>query len=196
MDKELLVMKVWRVPPMGKLEVEVNGKRIQNLDQTGHPAVQQRLQAAIGELVSFAGGYQELVNQGFAPSLKLSGASPEDAPLPDPQAEFLKSLEKQFMDEHGHRPVAVKSKEEMILEPPPVDDEPPTLSLVEEIDQILQTHVQAHPQMAGRSIHLHAGLAGGLQIEVDGSYYQRPGEIPDKAVQLLIKQALQEWESR
>lgn len=196
MDKELLVMKVWRVPPLGKLEVEVNGKRIQTLEEAGHPAVQQRLQTAIGELISFAGGYQELVNHGFAPSLKLSPPAGEADPQQDVQGEFLKSLEKQFVTEHGHRPDAVKTKEEILLEPPPVDEEPPLLSLVEEIDQILQRHIQADPRMAGRTIHLHPAMAGGLQIEVDGSYYQRPGEIPDKAVQLLIKNALQEWESR
>jgi hypothetical protein len=197
MDKELLVMKVWRVPPMGKLEVEVNGRRIQTLEQAGHPAVQQRLQTAIGELISFAGGYQELVNQGFAPSLKLSSDAATTQPSSRVEAEFLKSLENQFDDEQGKRPNAGRTKEASVPAPSaPNEAETPLMSLADEIDAILQKHVRAHPRMAGRSIHLHPAPTGGLQIEVDGIYYKRPGEIPDKTVQLLIKNALLEWESR
>ncbi len=197
MDKEMLVMKVWRVPPMGKLEVEVNGRRIRALAEAGHPAVQQRLQTAIGELISFAGGYQELVNQGFAPSLKLSAPAATARQRQDAEAEFLKSIENQFVEGQESRPETRRTEAGRLpASPSPADEESPPLSLVEEIDVILQKHVRNHPHMAGRSIHLHPAPAGRLQIEVDGVFYTRPGEIPDKAVQGLIKNALLEWESR
>lgn len=77
--------------------------------------------------------------------------------------------------------------------PPEVVKAP--LSIVEQIDAIVQKHLANEPKMEGRSIHLEQSPAGGLHIKVDGEYYQRPAEIQDRDVQLLIKMALKEWEA-
>ena len=33
MRRELEVMRVWRIPPLGKLDIEVDGQRYQNLSE-------------------------------------------------------------------------------------------------------------------------------------------------------------------
>lgn len=72
---------------------------------------------------------------------------------------------------------------------------PRELSIVEQIDAILQKYIAADPRLARRSIHLEHAPNGGLRITVDNNYYQRPAEIEEKEVQLVIKMALKEWES-
>ena len=67
--------------------------------------------------------------------------------------------------------------------------------IVGQIDNILQRHVQAEPKLQGRSIHLEQAPAGGLRIKVDDQVYQRPAEIKEKEIQLVIKMALKEWEA-
>ncbi len=197
MKKDIQVMTVWRVPPLGKLVVEVEGVRVESLDEITHPAVRQRLLAAIGELMTFAGGYQRLADDGYAPSLTASNAGPAGVPqaTEDAQARFLASLEKEFLStSQGTPPISNLSKSEQLLVPPTPPS--PSLNLVEEIDEILQRHLEAEPAMAQRSIHLQPAPGGGLQIEVDGKFYDRPASVEDRQVQLLIKKALQEWESK
>ena len=69
------------------------------------------------------------------------------------------------------------------------------LSLVEQVDAILQRHLLTEPELAERNIHLVQDPSGGLIIEVDGQRYQRPREIENPRIQLMIKQALKEWEA-
>jgi hypothetical protein len=198
MKKDIQVMTVWRVPPLGKLVVEVEGARVESLDEVTHPAVRQRLLAAIGELMTFAGGYQRLVDDGYAPSLTAAGSGPAASPqaTENAQARFLASLEKEFLStSQGAPPLSNLSKSEQLLVPP-TPLAPPSLNLVEEIDEILQRHLEADPAMAQRSIHLLPAPGGGLQIEVDGQHYDRPASVEDRQVQLMIKKALQEWESK
>ena len=68
-------------------------------------------------------------------------------------------------------------------------------SIEEQIDEILQKHIAAEPGMAGRSIHLVQNPAGGILIDVDGKRFGKPGEIPEPAIQQLIKRAVKEWDA-
>jgi hypothetical protein len=69
------------------------------------------------------------------------------------------------------------------------------LSLVEQVDAILQRHLLADPELAGHKIHLVQDATGGLIIDVDGQRYQRPRDIENPQIQMIIKQALKEWEA-
>ena len=69
------------------------------------------------------------------------------------------------------------------------------LSLVEQVDAILQRHLLADPELADRKIHLVQNASGGLIIDVDGKRYERPRDIENPQIQMMIKRALKEWES-
>ena len=64
MKNEIEMMRVLRVPPMGKLVVDANEERYATLADVTNPKVRQRLLAAIGELVDFCGGYKVLEDAG------------------------------------------------------------------------------------------------------------------------------------
>lgn len=183
LSKRTELIRIHREPPLGKIVVEVNGRFFRDLAAVDDPAVRGLLLAAAGDLVVFAGGYQALVDAGIAPPLAGQRAVPPPpvtAPAPPastqptpPQAPPL--------------PTAAPAE----ARPAPDPD-----SLVGQIDAILQQLLLARPEFAGRTIQLRQGIKGGLQIEVDGRYYQQPTQINDPAVQQVLRQALQIWEKR
>lgn len=209
MLKEIEVMRVVRVPPMGKLLVEVSGSRLESLAEVENDQMRQRLLTAIGELVSFAGGYQELLEAGVAPPLQTPSPSSEadDAPdefLTERQARFLDSLERQLKaasregSETGPLDVDTLLEDEPVapVEPEATPKPEPALNLVAEIDAILQKHLSADPKLANRYIHLEQPPGGVLQVVVDGERYDRPTDIDDPDIRLVLKKALKEWENR
>lgn len=202
MQNEIEIMHILRVPPMGKLVVSFNGHRYEAINQVSEAKVRQLMQAAIGELISFAGGYQTLVDAGVAPPLNMANLPKKATLASQPQeteeaADFVNRME-QERDEiksAGLKPgVSLLAN----LRPRPARNEASAnkmLSLVEQVDAILQRYLLAEPDLAERKIHLIQDPGGGLSIEVDGKQYQRPRDIDDPRIQLLIKRALKEWES-
>ncbi|NJN53948.1 MAG: hypothetical protein HC804_03835 [Anaerolineae bacterium] len=193
MKSEVEVMRVLRVPPLGKLVVEFRGKRYEKLSEVGEENVKRLLITAVGELIAFSGGYQSLVDEGVAPPVTQRGSqSAEGEAISEKQAKFLASLEAS-----RDATAAEKKRPSMMLPGINRVSSVPSSALnpVEQIDRILQRYVEADPELSDRSIHLVQHPAGGLQIDVDGKRYQRPSEIEDTRVQLLIKKAIKEWES-
>lgn len=203
MRNEIEVMRILRVPPMGKLVIQVGNRRLESLAEVRDESVRRRLVTAIGELIIFAGGYEQLVETGVAPppAAAVSDAGPaapaeEEALTPEQEA-FLNSLEKELRATIEAAPPKKASVDDIPvqLEPPePTTAGPP--NLVAEIDKILQKHLAGDPSLQDRSIHLEQPRAGVLQIRVDNRYYQHPKEIEDANVRQAIKKALQEWETR
>lgn len=218
MRNEIEIMRVMRIPPLGKLVVEINEERYENIAEITDSKLRQRVLAAIGELVTFVGGYQNLVDVGLAPSLTKPPAPA--APPPDPDVEpvspelarqqeaFLAQLEAQ-RNELSNQPsrggFRLFNRQEPVTNAQPLvtftetGDVKPVVepakpqTIAEQIDTILQEHLATDPKMSGRSIHLRQASAGGLRIEVDGKNYEKPTDIPDKDVQLVIKIAIKEW---
>lgn len=207
MKNEVEMMRVLRLPPMGKLVVEASDQRYETLTMITNDSVRQRVLAAIGELIIFAGGYKTLVDAGVAPPLgavetttpPITPPETADEALRKRQEAFLNSLEQQFK---AAEPVIKPTVRSSILPRAPLTNKPaapvaePKATLAEQIDAILQKYVQADSSLAKRSIHLYSAPAGGLQIEVDGRRFERPTEIEDRQVQLVIKMALKEWENQ
>ena len=205
MRKEIKVMQVFRTPPMGKLVVSVDDQRYENISEITEQSKKRLLLAAIGELIVFAGGYQELVNAGVAPHLQ-TGKSQQNidhspSELLEKQQQFLAKLEAErdaikatpppkpsFPILSGVRPLI--PNEEV-----PESIKNKSLTIVEQIDLILQKHVAADESLSEHKIHLTKGVKGGLQIQVDDILYEKPRDIPNKRIQLVIKQALKEWEA-
>lgn len=217
MRNEIEIMRILRLPPLGKLVVEINEHRYETAAEIADPKLRQRILAAIGELVVLAGGYQNLVDVGVAPILKNDSPAPPAAPaeaeevspeMARKQAEFLAQLEAQRDQLVGkppkggfrlfNRPEPVTNAEPLVAFTPAGDVKPivetaKPQSIAEQIDAILQKHLATDPKMAGRSIRLRQNATGGLRIEVDGRHYEKPTDIPDKDVQLMIKIAVKEW---
>jgi putative intracellular protease/amidase len=199
MRRELEVMRVLRIPPLGKLDIEVDGKRYQNLSEITDEKVRRVLLAAIGELIDFAGNYQVLVDAGVAPA--LVGTTQDKPPVEQQQAEFLERLEKE-RDALKATPLpkpamavlsGAKMSEDEMMAQEAARKRP--LSVAEQIDAILQKHLAAAPDMGERVVHLVQNPAGGILIEVDGQRFGKPADIPEPAIQELIKRAVKEWDA-
>lgn len=186
MRKEIEVMRVLRVPPLGKVVVDLGGNRYMNLAEIPEPEVKRRILAAIGDLLVFAGGYQRLVDADVAPPLTPSTPPPTPAMV-------------QTRDLTPSPPPA--TEKEAASPPRPTSTGPLTetasstmVSIASQIDEILQQYISKDPALTGRSIHLKQASSGGLIIVVDGQAFKRPNEIEEKAVRDVIKYALKEWE--
>lgn len=202
MDNEIEVMRVLRVPPMGKLVVEVSGQRYEQLADVTNNALRQRLLAAVGELIVFSDGYKSLVDAGVAPPLmreaggRTGSRQPASPELEARRAAFLSTLERE-RDALAAQANVVPDTTQVITAAAR-DEAAPLIrpaGIVSQIDEILQKHIRAEPKLEGRSIHLEQAPAGGLRIKVDDQVYQRPAEIKEKEIQLVIKMALKEWEA-
>lgn len=200
MQNEIEVMRVIRTPPMGALVVQANGKRLKQLSATKDEKLRQRILAAIGELIDFAGGYDALVRAGVAPALptarQYSGSTGDsEDELTGEQAAFLNRLERELK---ANSLGDVTDLSRALAESPvnPGETGETGINLVGEIDTILQRHVAADEQMARRNIHLRQAPGKMLQIVVDGHVYEHPNDIEDASVRQVLKQALKEWESR
>jgi hypothetical protein len=207
MRNEIEVMRVVRIPPMGKLVVQIGNQRLKSLAEARDDSARRRLLTAIGELIVFAGGYETLVEAGVAPPLLPSvpgaGAGSEELKeetLTPEQEAFLASLEEELKATIESSPPPATSTIEEVevqLDAPaiPAEEQAP-LNLVGEINEILQKYLADDPSLRHRSIHLEQPNAGALLIRVDQKQYHHPREIEEDNVREALKKALQEWESR
>ena len=181
MDNEFVVMSVMRIPPMGKLMVDAVGERYDSIDDVTDDAVRRMINAAIAELVVFAGGYDSLVRAGLAPPL---AAGPEiPATMEERQAAFEQSVELQ--------------KDGLLVEtavPELGAAEPEALSIPDQINPLIQKHMAADPALAGHVVKLEQDLKGNLNIVAYGRIYERPDMIEDVAIRKAIRAALSEWD--
>ena len=180
MKQELEIMRVLRVPPNGQLVVETRENRYEKITDLKNPKNRQLLLAAVGDLITFAGGYQALVDAGLAAPM---GPQPKKS-LEEQRADFLAKME----NNTPPSPADVTSQV--------TTEDRSDLPVVDQIDAILQTHISSDPNLNGRSIHLIANPEGGINIKVDGQVYNHPKEINDKRIQLMIKHSIKEWESK
>lgn len=193
MQNPVVVMRVLRMPPMGKLVIEVNKNRYEKWDEITDENVQRLLLAAFGEMIVFAGGYEKLVEAGFAPP--IVAAAEAERPLADRQAKFLSSLEaeKSSLQSSG-KPTRFATLAALQPGQKSAGLPPAPPSIVEQIDAIIQKHLIAAPEIAEHEIHVRQDVTGGLRIVVDGISYATPKEIENPQIQTVIKRALQEWE--
>ena len=212
MKNEIEIMRVLRIPPLGKLVVDANEERYAALADVTNPKIRQRLLAAIGELVDFCGGYKVLEDAGVVPQLMPPApkqAEESELSLSQQQEEFLAQLEQQVAAEKnkptkkgGMFSTSTSTKDAQPLveitetgDVKPSAAAPKQLSIAEQINLILQRHIESTPEMMNRGIRLEQSPTGGLQILADGKQYEKPADIEDSAVQGIIKTAVKEWNS-
>lgn len=197
MNKEVEVMRVLRVPPRGKLVVEFRGQRYENISEIAEENVKRFLLTAVGELIDFANGYQHLVNEGLAPALAPIATAPpaakEEEALTPAQRHYLEQLEAASVAEKSQRRPPPKSMLFKTADLPSASAQ--ALNPVQQINHILQNYLDADEELRQRTVYLRQHPAGGVEIFVDGKVYQRPTEIEEPRLQLLIKKAIKEWDS-
>jgi hypothetical protein len=109
--------------------------------------------------------------------------------------EFLQRLEEQMSQEEQEQPK--KSRLGFIPGAAPKKDDPvPTLQfdLAEEINDIFQGKLKESPMSEFISAKIESAPDGGIQINVDGKYYDGPDQVPDPVIKDMIKASIQEWE--
>ena len=197
MQNEIEIMRILRVPPMGKLVVNFNDKRYATIDEVSEANVRQLLKTAIGELITFAGGYQKLVEAGVAPPLAATVPDSQTADSSDAAEAFINKLEQERDELKSAGPRPSPSLMANLRRRPATNAASANkmLSLVEQVDAILQRYLLSDPTLADRKIHLVQDVNGGLIIDVDGKRYERPRDIENPQIQMMIKRALKEWEA-
>ena len=70
------------------------------------------------------------------------------------------------------------------------------LSLIEEVNDLVQRRLQQEPDLADHLITLTTAIDGSLRIYVDHDVFQGVGEITNPRVRALIQDAIREWEGR
>jgi len=196
MDNEVEIMRVVRIPPSAQLIVEIGTERYEKLTDVPSEPLRRRLMAAVGELIIFVDGYDRLVQAGVAPPLAAEVTGQMASSLRERQAAFQELLDQKEVDAlvaqdtlHADAPKAGAESQKT----PPTEE--PQIDLVGQIDVILQKRLAANPRFSNRAIRLESDPAGGLQISVDGRFYQRPADIEEQAVRQVITDSLAEWES-
>jgi len=79
-------------------------------------------------------------------------------------------------------------------QPAETPQEQPALSIADQIEDLLQEHLRETPQFAGHTIHVRPALSGGVQIEVNGKFYEGVGDIDEEEVRVLLMAVVREWE--
>lgn len=181
------VMRILRDLADGSLLVEIDGQRYKRLADIADAQVGRR----------FIGNAQALAHFAHLDDVKvpdewgeLPGAAEARVTSPPPSEAVRQSPPRAFPSSREQN-TASSSK--------PVSSEEaegPALSMVEQIEELLQFRLTATPDLAQRSIHVRSALDGGVRIEVDGRYFEGVGEVPDDRVREFIQSIIREWEAR
>lgn len=200
MEKVVEVMRIKRLPPMGKLVVEVGNQRYERLSQLPNDVIKQLVLAAIGELIVFADGYQTLTDAGVAPPIvgRISDGDFEvDTSISEREAVFRATIEEErlaALTDARRKDVAEpqQGKEDTRVDPTQLEED---LDIAGQVNVFLQKQVQQTPELRGRSINISGDATGSLSIFVDGRIFDTPAEIKDQLVRAAIQEALKEWEA-
>lgn len=195
MEGTIEVMRVVRVPPLGKLVVAVGEERYDKLSDVRDPASRQRLIAAIGELVIFADGYDALVAAGVAPP--ATSDESEALSMDERRERFLSRMKRQTDSLRMPDTADLNAKDSTTDTGTTSESahDPSLARIVSQLNAILERRIRGNPELESRTIQVLTTDDGNLRIEVDGSYYKRPSEIRDEAAREVVGEALKEFNS-
>lgn len=177
------LLRVWRDVADGGLILEIAGQRFRTLDELRSAEFERRFVSVLRELNDLpssrslraaAGGGEE--SKARQKDKEKDKGGPDTLPSMSPGA-MLRQMRRVAMGQV----------------PDPVE-QPPDLSIADQIEVLLQARLADHAEFAGRSIHVKPSFQGGVRIEVDGHYYDGVGEIDDEAVRSLLADVVRQWE--
>lgn len=115
---------------------------------------------------------------------------PVPKPSPEIEATFLSSLRATppQPEPAPSRGLFGRSK------PTPAPSILPTLNLAKEINDIVQQRLMYSPLGANNKVDITSAPDGGIRINVNGSFYSSPDDVPDPEIKTLIKESIKQWE--
>jgi hypothetical protein len=180
----------------GRLAVEVMGKRYHRLSEIEDDGLRRRVMLAAAEMVEFTGVLGDAEPRLLPPDEAVHwredlrrAISPSDA---DRTEAFLQAAAEQAGQEALAPVTLVGSLQQALRGSKP--DSPEELSLVDEIDQIVQRRLSLTRGLQGRSLHLRRSDGEEIVFEFDGVEYASIDDIPNHTARLLIQDAIREWE--
>lgn len=176
------VMRVYRDLADGSLFVQIDGKQYRALTDFKDGEIGRRFIGNVKSLASMArlDKTGEVVSTPVPPSLAHPPfqASPRNNTLPSSSTS-------------DRKPAIIGFGRKNI----PVEELPPIIPMIDQIESLLQSRLSEHPTLRFRSIHIHE-VSGGVRIEVDGQFFNAIDEIGDSQAKEFIRHITQEWESR
>jgi len=163
-----------RVNQQGLWEVAVNGVVYRSLEAVPDPAAQKQVVDALKILAGFSRSYVQK---------QRAQTSPADAGSLETTA--------------GLPPVSSAAwREPGLSRPSTAPVFIPQINLAKEIEEIMKDLQAQVPALAHTTLRLQNAPGGGVIFFVNEQLYQNLEDIPDPAVQALIRAATRQWEKR
>ncbi len=188
---------------IGEWEIYVKDVRYRALEAVPGDAVRREVVAGMKELVTFARSYlqKEPAAASSAPSaapvaVPPVAARPEAPASPPPLKTPPPAVKPTLPPEAAGGPPRLRLRDEPELKRTAAPAQFLTLDLAKDIGDIVEEMQQRTPALCDRTISLRNAASGGVEFALDGLVYATIEEIPDAAVQELIRAAIKEWERR
>lgn len=190
------VLRVLRDNLTGRLVIEIAGRRYGQVADVDDPAVFQGLLTILRDLHDFA-GVEGAHTLDAAPR-------PAESPPPAPMARPNEPLPPRSAATTSAAPPTTKPlppptmnpfKQMQVLRELAKIPEAPTLTIAEQIDEVLQARLLDTP-LATRGIHMRPGPRGEAIFELEGKNYTAVDDVPDAEVREVIRAAIAAWESK
>ena len=162
-------VKLYRDLATGSLVVELTGRRYFALSEMTDDTVRRRFMGIAESVAQFASGEAPTPAAVIPIPVPAAPVTPK-ASAPAPAATDAPAKEEAS-------PLALKS-------------------IAEEIEELLQYRLTITPDFAHRSIHIRESHGGSIQVEVDGSYFDGIGDVPDDSIRNFLQDIIREWEAR
>ena len=171
-------IQLWHDRSGGNLIVDIDGATFTELDQMRNDQ-RARMETCYGQLKLFL-GIQEPVAQ------SASGKSKQQPPIQKAVSEtpVVPAAE-------PVQPVPIKLSLTKKVVAAPVKP----LSIVAEIDEILQSSIEATP-LVDRGLKLLETPSHTISVCIDNKQYQSIDEVPDPNIQEIIHTAVRKWEDK
>ncbi len=174
------LLRLWR-DPMGQLIVEIANQRYTKLAEISDKEIGQYILRLAAHFLAFTNGI--IVTDGGAKSLSC----PKVGLVPRPQFSTMTTAVKKTVASRGGQTDLIT---EPMVAPPPTG-----FNLADEINGFVQARL-AHSSLAKTTkIKIFSNRKGGIEIEVNGTGYSSPDEIPQLEIKTLLKDEIREWEN-
>ncbi len=208
------LLRLLRHPQSGQFIVEVAGRRYTKLADVADKKIGQYILKLVAHLLAFTNGmiateagvksiYTPRVGETPQPLATPSETSapvvsepvksepsPVAPPSPEAEAAFLASLRAQSPPE----PEPQQRRGIFGRSAPTAEPVLPGLNLADEINKIVQARLMASPLATTTQIEITTEPGGGIRINVNGTFYSSPDDVPDPEVKELIKASIKQWE--
>jgi len=171
-----------------QLRLDIDGQRV-DTSAPLDPARRKRLIDLLTLIRPFLEGGQPL--QAVPPPAPVSQGMPTagPAPVPPPKVEPVPARIKFPKVE------PVPARINFGLTPKKIEQPAPVLSMVQQIDEILQLKLANSP-LANKGIRLQEAPGGGVIVMVGLNKYEGVSDVPDPAIKAILQAAVAEWEKK